>query len=83
MPSKHTSATKPPDRPMYPEYEDRFGRDPARFLCSDMNPQPMIRGIESVEYARAWLDVETDRETPRKRVIAALNKRLSALEDGQ
>jgi hypothetical protein len=68
-------AASEPDRPTYPQYREQFGEDPARFLCGDMDPMPRIRGLEDPELIQAYLDVETDRDDPRKHVIAALDKR--------
>ena len=83
MPSEHIQATKASERPVHPEYRDALGEDPARFLCTDMSPYPRIRGLESVALVDAYLDVETDRDTPRKGVVAALNQRKDALEEGE
>jgi|GEM_PF-6652632 len=47
------------DHPQYPEHADRFGEDPARILYHIDDPQPWIRGLESVALVRAYLDVET------------------------
>lgn len=62
-------------RPSYPEYEAEFGEDPARFI-HHMNPIPRIRAIDNEGLLCAYLDVETDRDEPRKRVVAALDERL-------
>lgn len=67
------------DHPTYPEYEDVFGEDPARFLYH-LNPQPRIRGITNPELLRAYLNVEAERDEPRRSVIAACNARLKDLE---
>jgi hypothetical protein len=67
------------DHPQYPEYAERFGEDPARILYH-LDPEPRIRGLESVALVRAYLDVETDREEPRGKVVAALNRRQRELE---
>ncbi len=80
MPSTHQQASGSPDRRRYPEYIDAFGEDPARFLCTGMSPYPRIRGLESLALVDAYLDVETDREHPRKGVVAALNQRKADLE---
>lgn len=64
------------ERPAYPEYEERFGEDPARYLWTrdpeGIEPhQPgdlpeladaicRIRGITDEALLDAWLDVETD-----------------------
>lgn len=72
-----------PDRPEYPEYRERFGEDPARFLFSEFDDLgPRIHALETVELVRAWLDVETNRDEPRPEIVAALNKRQRELQDG-
>jgi len=67
------SATQ--DYRKYPEYRERFGENPARFLDVEMDARPRIRALESVELVRAWIDVETDRDEPRPEIVAELNKR--------
>lgn len=79
MPSKHTSATTTSDRRTYPGYRADLGEDPARFLAFE-NPHPRIRGLNSPALVAAYLDVETDREQPRKPVVAHLNRRKAELE---
>jgi hypothetical protein len=73
-------AAKDRDRPSYPELESKHGEDPARILYSDMDPRPRIRGIQSLALLRAYVEVEGDREEPRKHVIAAINQRLQAVQ---
>lgn len=68
------------DHPSYPAYRERHGEDPARVLYH-MDPRPRIEVLESVALCRAYLDVETDRDEPRKAVVAATNARLQALQD--
>jgi hypothetical protein len=80
MPSTHQQASGSPDRRRYPEYLDRFGEDPSRFLNSGLDPHVRIRGLESVALCDAYLNVETDREQPRKEVVAHLNRRKAELE---
>lgn len=55
--------------------------DPERILTSDLDPLPRIRGIDTVDEAREWIQVEiqTDGE-PRRRLIAALNQRIETLQ---
>jgi hypothetical protein len=79
MPSTNQQATDT-DRRRYPEYIEAFGEDPARFLNSGLDPHARIRGLESVALCDAYLDVETDRENPRKEVVAHLNQRKADLE---
>ena len=66
------------DHPTYPEYVEEFGEDPARVIYH-MDPQPRIHGIWDADLVRAYLDVETDRDQPRREVIAACNFRLDQL----
>jgi hypothetical protein len=68
------------EHPQYSEYAEAFGEDPARVLYHIEDPTPRIRGLESVALVRAYLDVETDREEPRGKVVAALNRRQRELE---
>lgn len=69
--------------PEYPEYREKFGEDPARFLYAEMDARPRIRGLESLELCRAWLDVETDVTPPRRRVVKAINERMDELRENQ
>lgn len=82
MPSTNQQATDT-DRRRYPEYIDEFGEDPARFLCSGLDPHARIRGLESVALCDAYLNVETDRSSPRKAVVAHLNQRKADLEGSE
>jgi hypothetical protein len=66
--------------PTYTEYRDTFGEDPARFL-HHLDPTPRIQAIRDPGLVRAFLDVETDRDEPRREVVAACNKRLDTLSD--
>lgn len=72
-------AANTPDRPAYPNYRERFGEDPARFIYAN---EPLLRarinGLRDPALIRAYLDVETDRDQPREDVVAALNARLQA-----
>jgi len=83
MPSTNQQASAESDRRRYPEYIEAFGEDPARFLCSDLDPHARIRGLESVALVEAYLDVETDRSSPRKEVVAHLNQRKADLEGSE
>lgn len=74
------SAASECDHPTYPEFRERFGEDPARVLYH-LSPAPRIEALESVALCRAYLDVETGRDEPRRRVVAAINQRLAALQD--
>lgn len=66
------------DHPTYPGYDEELGEDPARILYH-MDPRPHISGITDTELVRAYLDVETDRDEPRREVIAACNRQLDEL----
>ena len=81
MPSKHTSGTASQDIPSYPTFEDRIGENPARFLCTDMSPWPILRGIEDFERASAYLAVARA-EGVDGRVIEALENTKAALREG-
>jgi hypothetical protein len=61
------------------EYTDPEKDTAARFLCADMNPAPLIRGLQSVEACRTWIDVETDSSEPDRDTIAQLNQRVQEL----
>jgi len=65
--------------PVYPEYRNAFGEDPARFLHHHLDPTPRIQGIQAPGLGRAYLDVETDRDESRREVVAACNQRLDTL----
>jgi hypothetical protein len=65
--------------PVYPDYRDTFGEDPARFLHHHLDPTPRIQAIRDRGLVRAYLDVETDRDEPRREVVAACNQRLDTL----
>ena len=67
------------DHPTYPDYEEEFGEDPARILYH-FDPRPRIHGIDDPELVRAYLNVEADRENPRRIVIAACNAQLQDVE---
>lgn len=85
MPAVHQHNTDTgADRPRYPEYEDQFGEDPARFLWSPSGDVPRlaiarIRGIVDPDLLDAYQDVEVE-IGPRRSVIAALNEREDELE---
>lgn len=70
------------DHPVYPEYEAEYGEDPARFLYH-LEPTARISGIDNPGLLRAYLDVETDRDTPRRDVIAACNQRLTQVSQAE
>ena len=81
MPSKHTSGTATRDIPSYPNLVDRLGENPARFLCTDMSPWPILRGIEDFERASAYLAVARS-EGVDERVVEALENTKAALREG-
>ena len=81
MPSKHTSGTATRDIPAYPTLVERLGENPARFLCSDMSPWPILRGIEDFERASAYLAVARS-EGVDERVVTALEQLVEQLREG-
>ena len=81
MPSKHTSGTATRDIPSYPTFEERLGENPARFLCTDLNVWPLIRGLRSFERASAYLAVARA-EGVDGRVIEALEHKQDSLREG-
>ena len=81
MPSRNTSGTATRDIPEYPNLVERIGENPARFLCSDMSPWPMVRGIEDFERASAYLAVARS-EGVDERVVEALENTTAALREG-
>ena len=81
MPSKHTSGTATRDIPEYPTLVERLGENPARFLCSDMSPWPILRGIEDFERASAYLAVARS-EGVDERVVTALEQLVEQLREG-
>ena len=80
MPSRNTSGTATRDIPEYPTFEDRIGENPARFLCTDMSPWPILRGIEDFERASAYLAVARAEDVDG-RVIEALENTKAALRE--
>ena len=81
MPSKHTSGTATRDIPEYPTFEERLGENPARFLCTDMSPWPILRGIEDFERASAYLAVARSEDVD-ERVVTALEQLVEQLREG-
>ena len=67
--------------PSYPNLEVRIGENPARFLCTDMNPWPILRGIDEFERASAWLAVARAEDCD-DRVIDALETTVETLREG-
>ena len=80
MPSRNTSGTATRDIPEYPTFEERLGENPARFLCSDMSPWPILRGIEDFERASAYLAVARS-EGVDERVVTALEQLVERLRE--
>jgi len=60
-------------------YDNAVREEAARILNTDMNPEPRIRGLESVSECRHWIAVATDQDPVDRDVIAAVNKRIAAL----
>ena len=81
MPSKHTSGTTGTDIPSYPNLESQLAENPARYLCSDMSPWPILRGIEDFERASDYLAVARAEDCD-DRVIEALENTKAALREG-
>ena len=81
VPSKHTSGTTGTDIPEYPTLVERLGENPARFLCTDMSPWPILRGIEDFERASAYLAVARAEDCD-DRVIEALETTVERLREG-
>lgn len=67
------------DHPIYPEYKEEFGEDPARILYH-LDPRPRIRGIKDPSLLRAYLNVEAERDNPRRAVIGFCNERLDIIQ---
>lgn len=82
MPSKHTSGTTSSDRPTFPALRERLGEDPARYLCADLSPWPMLRGMEERERAAAWLAVARNVGAD-SRVIDALETTVERCREGE
>ena len=80
MPSRNTSGTTGTDIPEYPTFEERLGENPARFLCTDMSPWPMVRGLRSFERASAYLAVARSEDCD-DRVIEALETTVERLRE--
>jgi hypothetical protein len=72
--------------PRWPVLEDEIGEDPSRFLrFSSALALARIRGIDRLDVAREWIDVELElveyRENgPRSAIIAELNRRVEELK---
>ena len=81
MPSKHTSGTATRNIPPYPTFEERLGENPARFLCTDMSPWPILRGIEDFERASAYLAVARAEDVDGQ-VVEALETTVERLREG-
>lgn len=71
------------DRPSFERYAERFGEDPARFLATDMDPTPRIRGIEDVGLANAYVDVARQLDVFERVKTATERKRDELLERQQ
>ena len=80
MPSKHTSGMATRDIPPYPTFEERLGENPARFLCTDMCPWPILRGIEDFERSSAYLAVARAEDVDGQ-VVEALEQLVEQLRE--
>ena len=81
MPSKHTSGTTTHERPAFDGLREDIGEDPARFLCSDLNVWPLVRGFSDPQRASAWLAVARNVDADA-RVIDALEAVVERLREG-
>ena len=66
------------DRAEYPQYRERFGEDPARFLYH-MDARPRIRAIDDVDLLRAYQHVESERDEPDRELIGQISARIQRL----
>ena len=77
MQPRITQATSA-DRAEYPQYRERFGEDPARFLYH-MDARPRIRAITDVDLLRAYQHVESERDDPDRELIGQISARIQQL----
>lgn len=77
------------DYPEFPEVEEQLGYNPARFLdqvgktgkTKELTAKGLIRGLESVEHCRMWINVEADlHDGPRKQVARWIGSRQVELK---
>jgi hypothetical protein len=80
MPSRHTSGTRHTDRPTFPKTRETIGEDPARFLCTDLSPWPMLRGMTDPQRAAAWLAVARKVDADSQ-VVKALERLVERLRE--
>lgn len=75
------------DRPQLNDIAEEIGEDPAQFLDSDDDLLwARLKGIDRVDVARAWIEAEIEfgeyrGDSPRSKVIGALNQRIQELEE--
>lgn len=85
MPDALVRRAQQRDRERFPAVEEQISEDPARFLdveSIDRTMHSRIQGIDFLEVADAWIQVEAELERgPRKPVIAKLNQRKAWLEE--
>lgn len=64
----------------YPQFDDENEQEAARFLATDIDARPVIRGIEDISRLNAWTEVakELDITGPERR---ALRQRRQALNN--
>lgn len=74
--------SEPSKRPSYPAVKERIGEDPARYLASDMDVSPRIRGIADLGVVNGWLQVARDLDVDDD-VLDQLERRQSFLLDRQ
>lgn len=68
------------DRLKFPDVEERFGEDPARFLATRMDIIPRIRGIVDLGLCNMYLQVARQLDCSR-RVVDAIERRRDFLVD--
>lgn len=69
------------DRPTFPNIEQGIGYDPARFLATSMDPMPLLRGIDGLGVANAWLEVARKMDVSEGTKRAIERRRDELLED--
>lgn len=70
------------DRPTFPGLEEHIGYDPARFLSTSMDPMPMLRGIDDLGVANAWVQAARDMD-PSEGTKRAIERRRDELLEAQ
>lgn len=76
------SSADSPGHPVFPHIAAENGEeDPSRFLATDMDLTPLIRGIEDLGRCNAWLQAAQEMQPQHvdRRTIQALEKRRDYL----